>query len=59
VIATLSRLGRGLELIDRSDGEVTLIVKGTTSQGGVVDLPVHSAIERSPSYERRGVEVSS
>ena len=59
VIATLSRLGRGLELIDRSDGEVTLIVKGTTSQGGVVDLPVHSTIERSPSYERRGVEVSS
>jgi ABC-type polysaccharide/polyol phosphate transport system ATPase subunit len=59
VVATLSRLGRGLEVLARSDGDVSLIVKGTTAQGGVVDLPVRSSIERSPSYDRRGVGVSS
>ncbi len=46
--ATLSRLGRGLELLDRSDGEASLMVKAAaTSHGGVIELPVNAAIERS------------
>jgi hypothetical protein len=56
VIASLSRLGHGLELIDRSDRELSIVVQGSRAQGGVVDLPVSAAIERSPAGERRHAE---
>jgi ABC-type polysaccharide/polyol phosphate transport system ATPase subunit len=46
VEATLSRLGRGLELIDRSE-DVSLIVQATKARGGAVDVPVRAAIERT------------
>jgi ABC-type polysaccharide/polyol phosphate transport system ATPase subunit len=51
VIATLSRLGHGLDLIDRSDREVSIVVTATRAQGGVVDVPIRASIER-------GVEVA-
>jgi len=56
LIASLSRLGRELELIDRSDRELSIVVKGSHSQGGVIDVPVSAAIERAPAVERRHVE---
>jgi ABC-type polysaccharide/polyol phosphate transport system ATPase subunit len=56
VIASLSRLGHGLELIDRSDRELSIVVQGSRAQGGVVDVPVSAAIERSPAGERRHAE---
>jgi hypothetical protein len=56
VIASLSRLGHGLELIDRSDRELSFVVKGVRAQGGVIDLPFSTAIERSPADERRHAE---
>jgi len=54
LIAGLSRLGRGLELIDRSEREVSLVVQGSRPQGGVVDVPFRAAIERSGSLDRVG-----
>jgi ABC-2 type transport system ATP-binding protein len=58
VVGTLSRLGHGLEVIDRSDRERSIVVKGATTRGGVVDLPVRSTIDRAPAYDRRGVGAS-
>ena len=57
LIATLSRLGRGLEVLDRSDREVSIVVQGTGAQGGVVDLPADASIERVSSAARLEVEV--
>jgi ABC-type polysaccharide/polyol phosphate transport system ATPase subunit len=56
-VTTISRLGRGLEILDRSAREMSIVVQGSVANGGVVDVPVRTAIERSPSSERRHVEV--
>jgi len=56
-IVTVSRLGRGLEILDRSAREISIVVQGSTAEGGVVDLPVRAAIERAPSSDRRHAEV--
>jgi ABC-type polysaccharide/polyol phosphate transport system ATPase subunit len=52
-IVTISRLGRGLEILDRSARELSIVVQGSAAQGGVVDIPFRSSIERSPSADRR------
>ncbi len=54
--ATISKLGRGLDIYDRSEREVSIVVQSSTALGGVVDLPVQASIERSPSAERRHAE---
>jgi ABC-type polysaccharide/polyol phosphate transport system ATPase subunit len=59
LIATLSSQGRGLDVLDRSDRQVSIVVKGTHAEGGVFDVPVRAAIDRSPSDDRHGVEVST
>jgi ABC-type polysaccharide/polyol phosphate transport system ATPase subunit len=59
LIATLSRQGHGLEVLDRSERQVSVVVKSTRAQGGVVDVPVRVAIDRSPSPRPAGVEVST
>jgi ABC-type polysaccharide/polyol phosphate transport system ATPase subunit len=56
-ITTVSRLGRGLEILDRSARETSIVVQGSAARGGVIDVPIRSAIERSPSSARRQVEV--
>jgi ABC-type polysaccharide/polyol phosphate transport system ATPase subunit len=56
-IVTVSRLGRGLEILDRSARETSILVQGSEAQGGVVDIPFQSAIERSPSTDRRPAKV--
>ena len=56
-IVTISRLGRGLELLDRSAREMSIVVQGSASRGGVIDIPIRSSIERSPSSDRRHAEV--
>lgn len=56
-IVTVSRLGRDLEILDRSARQMSIVIQGSAAQGGVVDLPVHAAIERSPSSDRRHAEV--
>jgi ABC-type polysaccharide/polyol phosphate transport system ATPase subunit len=56
-IVTVSRLGRGLEILDRSTRETSMVVAGSAARGGLVDIPVHASIERSPSSERRHAEV--
>jgi hypothetical protein len=56
-ITTLSRLGRGLDILDRSAREMSIVVQGSAALGGVVDLPSRARIERSPSASRRHAEV--
>ncbi len=46
LIATLSRLGRGLDVLHRSNREVSIVVSGTQAQGGVIDVPIRAAIDR-------------
>jgi len=55
LIATVSRLGRGLEILDRSEREVSLVVQGSGAQGGLVDLPAQARIERSVDSSRAPV----
>jgi ABC-type polysaccharide/polyol phosphate transport system ATPase subunit len=56
-VTTVSRLGRGLEILDRSAREMSIVVQGSVANGGVVDVPIRTVIERSPSSDRRHVEV--
>jgi ABC-type polysaccharide/polyol phosphate transport system ATPase subunit len=56
LIATISRLGRGLDVFDRSERETSIVVQGSGAQGGVVDLPAQASIERSSSGARAPVE---
>jgi ABC-type polysaccharide/polyol phosphate transport system ATPase subunit len=56
-ITTVSRLGRGLEILDRLAREMSIVVQGSVASGGIVDIPFHTVIERSPSSARRHVEV--
>jgi ABC-type polysaccharide/polyol phosphate transport system ATPase subunit len=56
-VVTVSRLGRGLEILDRSTRETSMVVAGSAARGGLVDIPVRASIERSPSSERRHAEV--
>ncbi|MGA2470515.1 MAG: ABC transporter ATP-binding protein [Solirubrobacteraceae bacterium] len=57
LIVTISRLGRGLEILDRSARETSVVVQGSVAQGGVVDLPIRAVIERAPALGRRRVQV--
>jgi ABC-type polysaccharide/polyol phosphate transport system ATPase subunit len=57
LVVTISRLGRGLEILDRSSRESSVVVQGSVALGGVVDLPFRAAIERAPALARRRVEV--
>jgi ABC-type polysaccharide/polyol phosphate transport system ATPase subunit len=56
-ITTVSRLGRGLEILDRLARELSIVVQGSVASGGLVDIPFQTVIERSPSSARRHVEV--
>jgi ABC-type polysaccharide/polyol phosphate transport system ATPase subunit len=42
----LAHRGSGLDLLDRSAGSFSFVVTGPEAMGGVVDLPVHSSINR-------------
>ena len=57
-VASLARRGGGLDLIDRSRREISFLVQGSTAQGGIVDLPCVSSIERTAAGARTRVEVS-
>ncbi|MEA2210275.1 MAG: type transport system ATP-binding protein [Solirubrobacteraceae bacterium] len=45
----LAHRGLGLDVIDRSEGESSFVVTGSGALGGLVDLPVKSAVSRVPS----------
>jgi ABC-2 type transport system ATP-binding protein len=57
-VASLARRGRGLDLIDRSKREISFLVQGSTAQGGLVDLPFTSSIERRAAADRHKAEVA-
>jgi ABC-type polysaccharide/polyol phosphate transport system ATPase subunit len=57
LVAEISKLGRGLEVIARSDRDVSVVVKGAHAQGGVFDIPVSAVIDRAPAADRGRVEV--
>jgi ABC-type polysaccharide/polyol phosphate transport system ATPase subunit len=44
---TLAHRGSGLDLMDRFEGAFSFVVTGPDATGGLVDLPVEVAIERS------------
>jgi ABC-type polysaccharide/polyol phosphate transport system ATPase subunit len=50
----LSHRGFGLDVIDRFEGSFSFVVTGPAALGGVIDLPVRSAVRRvsSPLTER-------
>jgi ABC-type polysaccharide/polyol phosphate transport system ATPase subunit len=51
---TVAHHGFGLDVIDRFEGAFSFVVTGPTAQGGLIDLPVRSAVTRSamPYAER-------
>jgi hypothetical protein len=57
-IASLVRRGGGLDLIDRSTREIAFLVQSSTAQGGIVDLPYASSVERAAVGPRSRIEVS-
>jgi hypothetical protein len=57
-IASLARRGGGLDLIDRSRREIGFLVQGSAAQGGIVDLPYVSSVERATTGDRPRAEVS-
>jgi ABC-type polysaccharide/polyol phosphate transport system ATPase subunit len=44
---TLAHRGYGIDLIDRFEGAFSFVVTGPGALGGIVDLPVHVALERA------------
>jgi ABC-type polysaccharide/polyol phosphate transport system ATPase subunit len=57
-IATLARRGGGLDMIDRSKREIAVLVQGATAQGGIVDLPYVSNVERASAKSPGHVHVA-
>jgi ABC-type polysaccharide/polyol phosphate transport system ATPase subunit len=53
----LANRGSGLDLIDRFEGDFSFVVTGSQSLGGLVDLPVRSAVSRvsAPAAQRTRV----
>ena len=43
----LAHRGSGLDVIDRSDEEMSFVVTGPGALGGLIDLPVQAGLERS------------
>jgi ABC-type polysaccharide/polyol phosphate transport system ATPase subunit len=56
-VATISRLGDGLDLLGRSAREMSIVVQGSAARGGLVDLPVKATIDRSPAASGRSLEL--
>jgi ABC-type polysaccharide/polyol phosphate transport system ATPase subunit len=50
-VVQLARRGSGLDVIDRFEGSFSFVVTGPGALGGLVDLPVHSAVSRLPAPE--------
>jgi ABC-type polysaccharide/polyol phosphate transport system ATPase subunit len=44
---TLAHRGSGLDVIDRFEGSFSFVVTGPHAQGGIIDLPVQSTVNRS------------
>jgi ABC-type polysaccharide/polyol phosphate transport system ATPase subunit len=42
----LAHRGSGLDVIDRFEGDFSFVVTGPEALGGLIDLPVHSAVSR-------------
>ena len=47
----LAHRGSGLDVIDRFEGSFSFVVTGPRALGGLVDLPVQSAISRSSAHD--------
>jgi hypothetical protein len=56
VVATIANQGQGLDVLDRSSRELSFLVQGSASNGGLVDVPARAVIEREPAGARRRVE---
>jgi ABC-type polysaccharide/polyol phosphate transport system ATPase subunit len=46
-VVSLAHRGFGLDTIDRFEGAFSFVVTGPTAQGGIVDVPVHFAVDRT------------
>ncbi len=51
-ILTITHRGEGVDVIDRYAGGLSFVVTGTSSSGGMVELPVETAVTRVASGER-------
>ena len=54
----LAHRGSGLDVIDRFEGSFSFVVTGPGALGGLVDLPVHSAVSRVSSARRTDARMS-
>jgi hypothetical protein len=45
-ILTITHRGEGLDVIDRYAGGLSFVVSGLTSSGGMVEIPVETAVSR-------------
>jgi hypothetical protein len=51
-ILTITHRGEGVDVIDRYAGGLSFVVTGTSSSGGMVELPVETAVTRvAPEIE--------
>ena len=50
----LAHRGTGLHVIDRFEGSFTFVVTGPRALGGMIDLPVRSAIDRAAAADPEG-----
>ncbi len=50
-VIELAHRGSGLDVIDRFEGSFSFVVTGPAALGGVVDLPVHSAVSRASALD--------
>jgi ABC-type polysaccharide/polyol phosphate transport system ATPase subunit len=50
-VIQLAHRGSGVDVIDKFEGSFSFVVTGTQALGGLLDLPVTSAVDRAPMQE--------
>jgi len=50
-VIQLAHRGSGVDVIDKFEGSFSFVVTGTQALGGLLDLPVTSAVDRAPVQE--------
>jgi ABC-type polysaccharide/polyol phosphate transport system ATPase subunit len=53
---TVAHRGTGMDIMDRFEGAFSFVVTGVEPMGGVVDLPVETAVDRSGADLAHGVQ---
>ena len=52
-VIQLAHRGSGVDVIDKFEGSFSFVVTGSLALGGLIDLPVTSAIDRAPADSER------